>query len=196
MSFEQLYPVLNTRITTKLKLDFFSAQPIHADLRQVALMTAWIMYSTDPNIPIGFIMKRVHSRLIDVLRARFRETGQLSKDRKTGTRWVFYENEVMPEVVGADDSDDEPVYDEYFHPHHQDHDPAEIRQADIRMDLETTLKKGFETLPEQYHQDMRLFMADIMEGYTGPEIAERRDWKKTYVAWLRQLMRRHFAIGE
>ncbi len=70
--------------------------------------------------------------------------------------------------------------------------PREILLADDRIDLEYGLARGFEKLPERYHADMRLVMADIMEGYNQREIQDKHGWTNHHTRVLFRHLRTTF----
>jgi hypothetical protein len=70
--------------------------------------------------------------------------------------------------------------------------PREILLADERLDLERGIRCGFEKLPERYHADMRLAMADIMEGYSQVEIRHRHGWSDNHTRVLFRHLRTTF----
>jgi len=70
--------------------------------------------------------------------------------------------------------------------------PREILLADDRIDLERGIQRGFGKLPERYHADMRLVMADIMEGYSQIEIRQRHGWSDNHTRVLFRHLRTTF----
>ncbi len=75
---------------------------------------------------------------------------------------------------------------------HQPKYPREILLADERLDLEAGIQRGFVLLPEHYHADMRLVMADIMEGYNQREIQDRHGWSNNHTRVLFRHLRTTF----
>jgi DNA-binding CsgD family transcriptional regulator len=100
--------------------------------------------------------------------------------------------EEMVRKDGGDLTGEEALTNKLREQRQQSRYSREILLADDRIDLERAIQRGFATLPERYHADMRLLMLDIMEGYSQVEIEHKRGWTNNHMRVLFRHLRTTF----